>query len=71
MRGVFEELFPAADRGIIRTSLRLVTSFRLERLPPRVDLARSPGRPELSAICAFETFKRGLESTLSGHRGCA
>ena len=52
MQGVFEELFPAADRGIIRTSLRLVTSFRLERLPPRVDLARSPGRPELSAICA-------------------
>ena len=29
MQGVFEELFPAADRGIIRTSLRLVTSFRL------------------------------------------
>jgi hypothetical protein len=29
MQGVFEERFPAADRGIIRTSLRLVTSFRL------------------------------------------
>jgi len=66
MQGVFEELFPAADRGIIRTSLRLVTSFRLERLPPRVDLARSPGRPELSAICVRRE-KAALSSGCKSH----
>ena len=29
----------------------------------RVDLTRSPNRPATTAICAFETFERRLDST--------
>jgi len=33
----------------------------------RVDSTRSPCLRAMTAICAFETFERRLESTLSGH----
>jgi hypothetical protein len=33
----------------------------------RVELAGSPSRRRMSGNCAFETFKRRLESTFSGH----
>ena len=37
--------------------------------PLAVDLPRSSRRRGMTALCAFETFERRLESTLSKHRG--
>jgi hypothetical protein len=45
----------------IRPTLALTLEGQL-----RVDLARWPDGPGMSAICAFETFERRLESTYCG-----
>ena len=44
------------------------TIVELKTITGAFDPFASP--PELTAICALETFERGLESTLSGHSEC-
>jgi hypothetical protein len=59
MELVFEELFPGADRGIIRTSLRLADEF------PPLRLQRVSTWPVLQAgqNCPLFARSRRLEST--------
>jgi hypothetical protein len=60
MELVFEELFAGADRGIIRTSLRLADEF-----PPLRDYRRVSTWPVLQAgqNCPLFARSRRLEST--------